>query len=595
MNSTFSNKDIVSGKYHIEFFLRGTEYFEEYRAKLGNNYYLLKLFNSSRLNRYSFVDGELLEAQILKELKNSNTIKLLDAGETIKNNQKFHFLIFEFVSGESLQEKLTRDGSLSEYAAIPLILELVNSINECHTRTRPIIHNNVNLDSIYLDYSAATERAILGGFEHARYIDAKSNSVELSYLNPFYTAPEQYNGIFTPQSDVFSVGALLYQMLLGVPPWHVSLPNFKNSKEAYLDLIHEKRNEKLTFFTSHFDELEDSHLKETLKKALSLDIASRFRNVEELGEALSRKVVLNTPLFEQAPIAATTRQKKVREGAGFSAIAGMNDLKELLNNNVIRALNEPELYNSYGISIPNGMLLYGPPGCGKTFISKRFAEEVGFNFVELKPSDINRKHINETEENISLIFKAAIENAPSIIFIDEMDAVVPNRDDKNLHQMQASSVNELLVQMSNCSENGIFVIAASNRPEKIDPAILRTGRLDKSIYLPPPDYEARLAMFKLYLKDRPVDIGFDYELIASSTENYVSSDIKFLVDEASRQALNDLARVTTKLFLNTIDQTQPSVSLDELKKYEALKAKFEDKKGNLPTKNKPSIGFINTN
>ena len=133
---------------------------------------------------------------------------------------------------------------------------------------------------------------------------------------------------------------------------------------------------------------------------------------------------------------------------------------------------------------------------------------------------------NETEQKIGAIFKEAEENAPTIIFIDEFDAIVPSREGE-LHQSTASAVNEILAQMSNCSERGVFVIAASNRPEKIDPAVLRTGRVDRVIYLSPPDCQARKAMFELYLKDRPVDLDVDYDVLSNMTENYVSSDIKF--------------------------------------------------------------------
>jgi transitional endoplasmic reticulum ATPase len=236
------------------------------------------------------------------------------------------------------------------------------------------------------------------------------------------------------------------------------------------------------------------------------------------------------------------------------------------------------------------MLLYGPPGCGKTFIAERFSEEVGFNMLQLKPSDIKSKYINATEEKISGIFKEAAKNAPTIIFIDEFDAVAPSRE-RDLHQMEASSVNELLAQMTNCSEKGIFVIAASNRPEKIDPAILRTGRIDRIIYLSPPDYDARVSMFKLYFKNRPVDLGVNYDALAAATDNYVSSDIKFIIDEASRVALQQRDRITQSIIENVLQNTKPSISEEEISKYELLKEKIEHK-GNTKESEKRSIGFL---
>ncbi|HIF61181.1 MAG TPA: ATP-binding protein [Rhodospirillales bacterium] len=209
-------------------------------------------------------------------------------------------------------------------------------------------------------------------------------------------------------------------------------------------------------------------------------------------------------------------------------------------------------------------------------MAERFSEEVGFNFLQLKPSDLKSKWVNDTELKIAAIFKSAVDNAPSIIFIDEFDAVVPSRGG-DLHEMNASAVNELLTHMSNCSERGVFVIAASNRPEKIDPAILRTGRIDRIVYLPPPDYEARALMFELYLEKRPVDLGVDYKLLAMLTVNYVSSDIKFIVDEASRTALKSRARITQATLETVIAETRPSVNSAEIERYELLKETLESK------------------
>jgi transitional endoplasmic reticulum ATPase len=578
VDGTFKNKQVINGKFEVQFFLDGTDSYETYRVKsTDNETYLLKLYNSSKLSRHSFTSDGLLEAEILRQIDHINIVSLIENGEVVNNSQKYHFLIFDFISGETLHEKIRREGVFSPYSAIPMTLSILNAVDELHNHSRTVIHNNINLNNVSLDYSRNSEKPILTGFNFARYIDSKSNSVDIEQLSPFSTAPELYNGIFTPQSDVFSIGALLYQMIFGIPPWYLELPEYQYSNDKFRTLLFDKRNEELDFTMADLGVLDDEHLKETIVKALSIDVENRFKSIRELDDALSRRVNLVGSSPEKTKQVST--KVEVKQGDGFSAIAGMEELKTLLYNDVIRALNEQELYESYGVSIPNGMLLYGPPGCGKTFISERFAEEVGFNFLELKPSDIKSKYINATEENIASIFRSAIDKAPSIIFIDEIDAVVPSREGSELHHMYTSAVNEILAQMSNCSEKGVFVIAASNRPEKIDPAMLRTGRLDKIVYLPPPDYEARKAMFELYLKDRPIDIGLDYAPFAKQTNNFVSSDIKFIVDEASRFALKKKERITKEIVMSTISNLQPSVSFNEIEKYELLREKFEDKNG----------------
>jgi len=580
-------KEMVNSAYEVQFFIGGDTFYEKYRVKgRDGKTYLLKLYNSSKLSKNDFSNNNLLEVEILASLNMDNSVRLVNNGEYVKDNKKYHYVVLDFISGETLQEKLEREGVFSQYSAVPLIIYLLETLKEIHTKSNSIIHNNINPSNIYLDYSNA-EKPILTEFGFARYITSKSNSVDLGRLSPFYIAPELYNGIFTPQSDIFSVGALLYNLIMGIPPWYIEIPKYQHTQEKVIDAINEKRNQELNFGIEGIEEFKDEHLKEVIKKALAINIDDRFKNVGEFISALKRETALISDYQKK-----NSPQKAVKKkGAGFSAIAGMQKLKDVLYNDVIRALNEKELYESYGITIPNGMLLYGPPGCGKTFISEKFAEEVGFNFLQLKPSDIKSKYINATEEKIGEIFKEATEKAPTIIFIDEIDAVVPSREG-DLHQMQAAPVNEFLAQMSNCSEKGIFVIAASNRPEKIDPAILRTGRIDRIIYLPPPDFDARVSMFKLYLKKRPIDLGLNYEKLAEMTDNYVSSDIKFLVDEASRKALKLKARITHEIFDKVFSETKPSVSQNELEKYEKLKDKLEDKKQN---KDKPEprrpIGF----
>ncbi len=588
MDHIFDKNQLVDSTYEVKFFVEGNAFYQKYRVTNNNGKtLLLKLYNSSQLTRESFSEDGLLEVEILSSLGSDaeNLIHLVDSGEIVHSNKKYHYIVFEFISGETLQEKLEREGSFSQYAAVPIVIELVEALSKMHAHPKVIIHNNINLGSVTLDYSDKKEKPILTSFDFARYISSKNNSIDLTQLSSCYIAPELYNGVFTPQSDIFSAGALLYHLIMGIPPWHTEIPRFKHTEEKFLDALSDNRTKPLSFRINSVEELADEHLKETIIKALAINVDERFSSAAEFVEHLTRQKVLDHSQVEKS----TLTKKVAKTGQGFSAIAGMEGLKEILYNDVIRALNEQELYESYGVTIPNGMLLYGPPGCGKTFISERFSEEVGFNIIELKPSDIKSKWLNETEQKIAEIFREAAENAPTIVFIDEFDAIVPSRE-TDLHQSTSSSVNEILAQMSNCSEKGIFVIAASNRPEKIDPAVLRTGRIDRIIYLGPPDYDARVAMFELYLKDRPIDLGIDYGALSKLTDNYVSSDIKFLIDEASRIALRKRERITQEIMERVIGDTQPSISREELRKYELLRDKFENKSESVLQKN--PIGFV---
>lgn len=257
---------------------------------------------------------------------------------------------------------------------------------------------------------------------------------------------------------------------------------------------------------------------------------------------------------------------------------------------VIEPLHNPEEYRRYGITIPNGMLLYGPPGCGKTFFAKHFAEEVGFNFMCITPATLKSRYVNATQENIAKMFEEAEENAPTVIFIDEMNELVPNRDSGDIHEMSRSAVNEMLAQMDRTGEKGVFIIGATNYPNMIDPAILRAGRLDKKYYIGVPDADARMALFKLYLEKRPYDFGLDYMQLADMTQGYVSADIQLIVNDASRNALRQHSKITMELLKAAITNTTPSLSNNELHKYERIRAIMngeEVKKSD----DRPRIGF----
>lgn len=266
----------------------------------------------------------------------------------------------------------------------------------------------------------------------------------------------------------------------------------------------------------------------------------------------------------------------------------MNEIKSIMQKKIINILKDPQKAERFKIQIPNGMLLYGPPGCGKSFIAEKFAEEAGYNYVFVKSSDLASIYVHGSQEKIGALFDEARKNAPTILNFDEFEALVPNRSKIN-NSSESGEVNEFLSQMNNCGKDRIFVIASSNRPDLIDPAILRKGRMDKVLFIPVPDKEARQGIFKIHMKDRPASDDIDYARLAEMTENFVASDIAYIVNDAATRAFEDDVDITQSLLEEVIKENNPSVSSSDLQSYEQMRKKMESS-GVEPERRR--IGFV---
>src|SRR3989338_7620038 len=245
---------------------------------------------------------------------------------------------------------------------------------------------------------------------------------------------------------------------------------------------------------------------------------------------------------------------------GFDCIAGMRELKEVLIAEVINPLRNPENFKKFKVSIPNGIILYGPPGCGKTFIVRKLAEELGYNFFEIKHSDLATPFIHGSVGNIGKVFSIAKQNAPAVVFFDEISGLVPNR--QNLQESSShkeEEVDEFLMQLNDAADNHILVVGATNYIDRIDPAVLRPGRFDKKIYVSPPDFEARKELFKIGLSNRPHDKKIDFEHLANITEGLTCADIiEDIVESTARIAANlNKTQIDQELIENEISRLKP--------------------------------------
>ncbi|MEM4343247.1 MAG: CDC48 family AAA ATPase, partial [Candidatus Caldarchaeum sp.] len=221
-------------------------------------------------------------------------------------------------------------------------------------------------------------------------------------------------------------------------------------------------------------------------------------------------------------------------------IGGLEAVKQELREAVEWPLKYPDVFRRLGIRPPRGILLYGPPGTGKTLLAKAVATESQANFISVKGPEVLSKWVGESEKAVREIFRKARETAPCIIFFDELDSIAPRRGIHTDAGVTDRIVNQLLTEMDGMQTlKGVVIMGATNRPDILDPALLRPGRFDRVLYVPPPDRASRLAIFKIHTREMPLDADVDLEALASITEGYTGADIEAVVREAAMLAARE--------------------------------------------------------
>lgn len=516
-------KDQVIGDYTIAFPLGRQDGGELYRVRdREGQLRFLKLLDNADSH----------ESVIRRSIGHPNVCRWTDEGATSDGEA---FFVTEFVSSETLTDRLRRLTVLPVADARTLVVTLLRLLRDLHSQG--IAHLSIKPQNILLD--------LTGDWTDFRLTD---------FANATQPCTSDQMG-----EDLLDVGRLLFRLLFG--------------KEA---------EQPLRLPNLQIDNL-DERLMRVLTKALDENPGNRFENADQFLKALLGQIDIETVGTTSAAAPEGFSKPK---GGGFADVAGMADLKKLLTENVLYVLSDKERAQRYRLNIPNGMLLYGPPGCGKTFIAERFAEEAGYNFRFVKSSDLASIYIHGTQEKIGELFNEARACAPCVLYFDEFEALVPRRANTN-NASHAGEVNEFLSQLNNCGKDGVFVIATTNQPQLIDEAVLRRGRIDYIIYVPMPDEAARAELFAIHLKNRPCADNIDGKRLARLTERYVASEIAFIVSQAALIASRSDALITQSLLERMIKETSPRTTLDMLKRYESMRMELEQ----ISTA-RPRIGFV---
>ena len=275
----------------------------------------------------------------------------------------------------------------------------------------------------------------------------------------------------------------------------------------------------------------------------------------------------------------------------FADVGGLEELKRQANIKIIQPFKNPELFKKFNKSAGGGLLLYGAPGCGKSYFARAIARECGAAFYNVTIEDILDMYVGESEKNIKALFDTVRINRPAVVFIDEIDALGRKRELLKNSSL-TTTVNAFLAQMDGVESDNedILIIGATNAPWDVDSAFKRTGRFDRTFFIPPPDFEARVEIFKLYLQDLPTE-KIDYDALAQISEGFSGADIKGVVDRAgemtieailesgkelqiTQEDLIEIINLTTKstaewfsMAQNVVEYANASGVYDELEEY----------------------------
>lgn len=249
----------------------------------------------------------------------------------------------------------------------------------------------------------------------------------------------------------------------------------------------------------------------------------------------------------------------------FDDVGGMHDLKETLRDKVIDPLERSDLYEEYGLGVVNGIMLYGPPGTGKTYITRALAGKLGYNFIDVEPNDITSSLVGEAAENVAELFDVARTNQPCLIFIDEVDALMPSRSGGSQKtQSERQMVNQFLTELTETRGEDVITVTATNIPDEVDEAA--TSRFQERIEVPPPDAKARESILRVHLRDRPaLPDEIDWERIRQLSEGYSGRDLEVVANDAALKALQEAVDVDEIQYIRqehleeALEENQPSL------------------------------------
>jgi transitional endoplasmic reticulum ATPase len=340
---------------------------------------------------------------------------------------------------------------------------------------------------------------------------------------------------------------------------------------------------------------------ESLAKESAMNALRRIRpeldlEAEEIDAEILERLQVTLDDFKQAlkgiePSALREVFVEVPD-VTWEDVGGLDDTKERLRETIQWPLEYPEVFQQLDMEAAKGVMLYGPPGTGKTLLAKAVANEADSNFISIKGPELLNKYVGESEKGVREVFKKARENAPTVVFFDEIDSIATERG-RNSGDSGVSErvVSQLLTELDGLEAlEDVVVVATSNRPDLIDSALLRPGRLDRHVHVPVPDEEARRAIFDVHTRNKPLADDVDLDSLARKTDGYVGADVEAVCREAAMSASREFihsvskeevddsvgnVRITMAHFEGALEEVTPSVTDETRRRYEEIEQRFK--------------------
>ena len=560
------------GKYVINSFIKKGIVAESYTV-LGPDdmMYFMKIYDLRSIPHEQLFEGkEVYEIQLCKELntvENQNVVRYVDNGEIKKGNTVYHYLVTEFYRGVLLLDAVREEGRFDLEDAVQITLCVLTGLSFIHSCA--LIHNDIRPSNIMLqELEDGMLMPTIIDLGHISYMVKGRPTFADEDLMPYFRAPETFRSVYTVKSDIFSTGALLYFLIFGKAPWEeMDLRVFEGDKQKIADALKKARKQDLVLETEEV-KLPD-YMKAILMKALAKRPNDRFASASEFAQALFEHVMPElAKRMEEEEANPEAEQGQVNNGPiitfkkgsgnGFDNVTGRDELKEQLRKEVLFAMQNPEKAKLYRLPAINGVLLYGPPGCGKSLVLSSFAEEMGFNYTIIYGPEMGHIYKDGVLDNLQRVFDAAEIKAPFVICIDELEFLAPNPNAAGEENV-TPQISALYSMMNGCSKKGILVVATTNRPDLIDQSIMRVGCFDRVFFVPQPDFEARKDIFMDHLKDRPCE-ELDFDELAKMSDDFNAGDITEAVTEAAMTAAYNDVPISQKILVDVLKYKNPTYS-----------------------------------